>query len=971
MVFVRAAVCLVLLAILSAPASGSDLSAPAAPSLDDWSFLPTDVIGARTFRHDHPEWDGRGVVIGILDTGVDLGTEGLLRTSDGKPKILDARDFTGEGDVKLTEAVRDTVDGRASFRDESGRRVFGADRLPAVSADGKYLLGFLEESQYENSPVHDLNDDGKTGERFGVLVFPAREDPADSDWVALVDLDGDGNLDDETPVRSYHVARETLRFRSDTDQPKLHRETGGLTIFPHERKVEIYVGGGAHGTHVAGIASGYRLGGTEGYDGVAPGAQLLSLKIGHNSLSGGATTTGSVKKALEFAAKWSKDHRRPVVFNMSFGIGPAADGATAVDSLVDRFLLKHPGLVFVTSCGNNGPGTSTAGTPSAAPFAFTTGALFPAGLSRELYGGALRRDLPFHFSSRGGIAMKPDALAPGAASSSVPPYAGGDVMWGTSMASPQAGGAMALLVSAAIATKTPYTWATLKEAVRGTAKPLAGYTPLDQGAGVIQVPAAWTAAQGLAPRVGSPFLAARVSAESPFPDGAEAQGAYWRTGGVFPEPPDGDEVTVTPAFADTASPDRDQRFYRTYRLESDAPWLRVDRDRTYLKSAAAQKFTVFYDASRLKEPGLYVGRVRAYAEGVGGPRVPEWESWHTVIVPYEFNAVNGFRRSWTGEGLEPGGIRRYFLRVPAGATSLTLDLSIPEGKQGRARLMVDDPRSTPVGGYRGYAEASDRAHDVLTVSGEALRPGTWEVTVLASYKNGFDSAYELTSEVEAFGVEPDTVRTLDLPQGEAPRATVTVTDLFDRRFRGSAEGAIEGYRRERTVTVDGSSRWKSTFRMGSDLRRAEFRFRLPADVYNRLTDCSVRILDKDGKTLAGDAFGTKELTLALDNPAPEAPEPAAYTLEVWGGFTEPGADSPWSFSLRESYLEKSPDAVTVTRGERAVFDLWPGAPAELTLSLAGPPRMAPAGTVRFGEVRFLDAHDQRVRLRLPVALTGS
>jgi len=64
------------------------------------------------------------VLIAILDTGIDPGVDGLILTSDGKPKILDLRDFSGEGAVALTPLTPagDTVR-------VGGRTLTGAGRI--------------------------------------------------------------------------------------------------------------------------------------------------------------------------------------------------------------------------------------------------------------------------------------------------------------------------------------------------------------------------------------------------------------------------------------------------------------------------------------------------------------------------------------------------------------------------------------------------------------------------------------------------------------------------------------------------------------------------------------------------------------------------------------------------------------------------------------------------------------------------
>ena len=71
------------------------------PEFDE--LTPKDSTQAAQFLLDHPEFDGRGIIVAILDTGIDPGASGLALTPDGRPKIADMVECSGSGDVDTSQ----------------------------------------------------------------------------------------------------------------------------------------------------------------------------------------------------------------------------------------------------------------------------------------------------------------------------------------------------------------------------------------------------------------------------------------------------------------------------------------------------------------------------------------------------------------------------------------------------------------------------------------------------------------------------------------------------------------------------------------------------------------------------------------------------------------------------------------------------------------------------------------------------
>src|SRR6185312_12045560 len=187
---------------------------------------------------------------------------------------------------------------------------------------------------------------------------------ANNHYAAYVDGIGSGNLTGEPQLFNYHERFDIFSFHSfgETDSSEGKRLNGAINFFPQKNLVSVYFDDGSHGSHVAGIATGHDIDAAHGFNGLAPGAELIGLKFADNAL-GGVTVTNSMKRAYEYAANLAKTSTKPVVVNMSFGIGSELEGQSEMDKWLDSLLTEVPQLTVCIAAGNEGPGLSTIGLP--------------------------------------------------------------------------------------------------------------------------------------------------------------------------------------------------------------------------------------------------------------------------------------------------------------------------------------------------------------------------------------------------------------------------------------------------------------------------------------------------------------------------------------------------------------------------------------------------------------------------------
>ena len=935
------------LSSLSGASSAQEVEAPPVP----WTQLSRSTCNVDAFLAAHPERDGRGVVIAVLDTGIDPAVAGLRALPDGSPKVVDVQDFSGQGDVALSVIRRGPDGALLHYAEDGAPEAYVAPDTP----DGATLwFGEVDEDELANSDVEDVNDNGSKSDLFGVLVVVPRGG-GDDDALVYVDTNADRSFADEAPLRNYRLAQETFDWARAKKERQIVPMTSAINVFLRERKLVIHYDDGGHGTHVAGIAAGYRLLGQADFHGIAPGARVISLKIGDGRLSGGATTTGSMKAAFDYAARYAREHGVQVVCNLSYGIDSEREGLAAVDRYVDELCLQNPELIVCTSAGNSGPGLSTIGTPAAASHAITIAALLAQDTARDVQGAELPHAYLAVFSSRGGELCKPDVATPGYATSSVPRWTRWDDHWsGTSMASPYAAGLCALLVSGR---EAPVRSSWVKSALMRSASPLPGYTPLDYGAGVPDVVQASRTLDGITERAAkSPLFALAVTTDSPHAPDGEGTGAYWRTTWSPGERPL--RFTIEPRFAPGRDAAARTAFSRRYTLSSDVSWLKPRQQQFYLRGEQEATVAVDVVAAQLTEPGLYVGRVEAQ-----GPDDVDLRLVASIVVPHRFHAGNGYSVELTRQQVAGWVGRRHFVAVPTGASAMHVALRAPDGARSTARIREvfrPDGSNEYTRELRLDTLKNQRAADWSLSRG--LSPGIWELYV-ASDEPGETSVYDLSVRFSGVRAAPDSIESWHTHGGQRPLGDFVLTNQFERPVTVVGEGAIVGSRETRSATLTpGEDTFEVPLAFEQGVRAVRVRVEFSKVDFAQFTDVALGVYAGEGKALARDAMGGRTLELTANSPGPGT----SATLELVGAFTDPHADVQAEAKVQVDFLYESPIPVAIRQGEASEVTLYPGVPVELSFTLgSAPPELADERT-HVGTLTLRDTGSGEVVLEVPI-----
>ncbi|MER5629924.1 S8 family serine peptidase [Streptomyces nitrosporeus] len=902
-------------------------------------YNPSFETGAVDFVEQNPKADGRGVTIGILDSGVDIAHPALQKTTTGERKIVDwvtATDPVSDGDGTWL---------RMSASVEGPAFTIGGRSYTAPAGSYKIQL-FSEAATRGGDMAGDLNRDGDTTDVWAVLYDPVT-------GAARVDLNNNADFTDDKAMKPYKDGFQVGYFGTDDPRTEVVER---IPFVIETRKNVTYNAAGAkadyvnigvieseHGTHVAGITAANSLFGGR-MNGAAPGAKLVSSRA--CTWSGGCTNIALTEGMIDLVVNRGVD-----VVNMSIGgLPPLNDGNNARAELYKR-LIDVYGVQLVISAGNDGPGVNTIGDPGLADHVISVGASISKETWAANYGSNVTKKydmLPF--SSRGpredgGFA--PILTAPGASINTTQTWlpggpvkeagyslpAGYSMLQGTSMSSPQAAGATALLLSAAKQKHIELPPADLRTALTSTASPIKDVPAHAQGSGLIDIVAAWKhiTKKGSAAHEYTVKAPVDTAIDFALKTPGFGTGLYDREGGLKT----GQKKTYDVVITRTTGPD--EAVKHTLSWKNNDGTFKLTGSKT-VSLPLGEPVTVKVQA-KPGSAGVHSAILRVDDKKTKGV---DHQILSTVVVAtdlvkpgYAFKASGSVQRN---------GTTSYFLNVPEGSKTLEVALSaLRSGSQTRFisihpyGVAVED--SSTVYCYPNYENPANTCRPD-TRSYQDPQPGVWEIEVESRRTSPLlDNPYKLDVSLLGATFDP-AVRTIDEAKIGTP-ATVdwTVTNNAGD-LAGRLEGGSLGSADVERPSISTGGEYVKEVTIGEGVEKLDVAIGGTSDPN---ADIDLYVYKGAAEVGASTTAGSEE-SVSLVNPAA-----GTYTVVI-DGYSVPAGTTEYDY--RDVYYSSSLGEIKVD--ESKAVNLANGASAQVgaEVLVAG---AAPEGRQFFGEVRLVNA----------------
>jgi hypothetical protein len=680
-------------------------------------YVPLADMGAADFRRAHPTYDGRGVVVAMVDgnngNADPLLAELQVATSiDGQPirkfaVYATAVDPFDEDDgrwVRMNDTVT-AANGRLAYQGKT----YTAPRT------GTYRIGVFDEARFDSlangaiiKHINRPKPPTDSSRKFALLWDERTNDV----WV---DVNQDLSFADEKALSDYAIRPEFGVIGVDKPETPIRESVGfGLQIDKERKLIAVIAGIYGHASLVIGAGVANR-GPTGRFDGIAPGAQIANIGEGN-------ATYGHTEAVIRAA----KDPRVDVIF--------MEHSSTVSESYMLRDARMVPAVVFarlvekyqkpIVVPTHNFPVLGGMSEFSMGRGVLAIGAHESS--QNFLINHGIRTEHADNLHITGGYgpggdgSLKPDILSPSHILSTKLGFEDGEMLGGlfhlppgmaigggTSTATPTATAAVALLISAAKQAGVKHDAYRIKHALTMSARYVPHIPMYKQGNGVVNVAAAWEILKALdTARVGTVAIATQAPVRHalshllPVPNAGV--GLFEREGWAA-----GDRGERTVTFTRTSGPKEPMTFAMSW-TGNDGTFSAPSSIVLPLNTPVAVPITIAAAAAGVHSAYLTLDHPAIVGHA--------HRMMATIVAAEQFTAANKFTVEKKTEVPRPG-MSSFFFRVPEGTSALRMQLDVPKGRV-TARLMRPDTRAE--------SETPAAAVKVVHVLADPM-PGVWEL----------------------------------------------------------------------------------------------------------------------------------------------------------------------------------------------------------------------------------------------------
>jgi hypothetical protein len=499
------------------------------------------------------------------------------------------------------------------------------------------------------------------------------------------------------------------------------------------------------------------------------------------------------------------------------------------------------------------------------------------------------------------------------------------------MASPQAAGASALLISAAKQKKIDLTPATLRTALTSTADHIKGVQAYEEGAGLMNIEDAWDAIRDDATSHSYTVKAPVDTAIDQFlKTPGFGTGLYDREGGLKAGQKKTYEITITR----TSGADKAIRHELHFENNAGGTFRIVGSDE--VKLPLNQPVTVKVQAAP-KSAGI-----KSAILEVDDPKTEgiDRQVLTTAVVSTPLKFTTSAKDS-----VQRNSSHHYFVTVPEGAKTLEVAMSGLKDKSQTRFISIhpygvpSDPTST-INCYPNYSNPANTCRPDLRSYADP-QPGVWEIEVESRRTSPLlDNPYKLDVAVLGAAFDPETVTVPEAKVGTPAAASWKVTNGF-AALDGKLVGGPLGSAKATRPSIKQGETQTTTVEVPAGAKSLDVAI---GGVSDTAADLDLAVYDASGTQVGSSADGDSEESVSIPSPAA-----GKYSVEVVG-YSVPAGTTEYDY--QDVFFSPSLGSVSVDGS--APVKLGTGDSATVSGSVTAA-AAAPEGREFFGQVQLVNA----------------